>query len=73
TVGRLSDGLAAEHKFRRDVFVGELLLDVLLAFEQVPSVYQPLPRFPGVSRDVTFSVGRDMEYMRIAAAAVSLD
>jgi len=73
TVGRLSDALASEHKFRRDVFVGELLLDVLLAFDQVPSVYRPLPRFPGVSRDVTFVVGRDMEYSRIAASAVSLD
>lgn len=73
TVGRLHDDLAATYKFKRDVFVGELLLDVLLAATPEPVVYKPLPRFPGASRDVTFAVDQTFEYSSLLAAAMTDD
>lgn len=73
TVGRLHDDLAGGYKFKRDVFVGELLLDVLLAATPEPVVYKPLPRFPGASRDVTFAVDQTFEYSSLSAAATTED
>ncbi len=73
TVGRLNDDLAATYKFKRDVFVGELLLDVLLAATPEPVVYKPLPRFPGASRDVTFAIEQTFEYSSLLAAATTDD
>lgn len=73
TVGRLHDDLAATYKFKRDVFVGELLLDVLLAATPEPVLYKPLPRFPGASRDVTFAVDQTFEYSSLLAAAMTDD
>lgn len=73
SAGRLNDALAATYKFKRDVFVAEILLDVLLAATPEPVVYRPLARFPGVSRDVTFAVDRNIEYSSLAAAATSDD
>lgn len=73
TVGRLHDSIASNYKLKRDVFVGELLLDVLLSASPESVVYKPLPRFPGVSRDVTFAVDRNFQYSSLAAAATTDD
>jgi len=73
TVGRLHDDLAGTYKFKRDVFVGELLLDVLLAATPEPVVYKPLPRFPGASRDVTFAIDQTFEYASLLDAAMTDD
>jgi phenylalanyl-tRNA synthetase beta chain len=58
TLGRLSDTLAAAYKFRQAVFVAELDLTTLLSSDERVAVYQPLPRFPSVTRDVTLLLAR---------------
>jgi phenylalanyl-tRNA synthetase beta chain len=59
-VGRLSDDIAADYKFKQPVYVGELNLQAALAEPQQPAVYAPLAKFPSVSRDVTFAAKRDV-------------
>ena len=58
SLGRLSDEIAATYKFKQPVYVGEIDLAAVLASPTTPAAYQPLARFPGISRDVSFVVSR---------------
>ncbi len=58
TVGRLDDAVAALYKFRQPVYVAEVDLTALMETEEMPVLYSPLARYPGVSRDVSLLVGR---------------
>jgi phenylalanyl-tRNA synthetase beta chain len=60
TIGRLADSLSDTYKFRQPVFVAELDLTALLAAEELPAQYKPLPRYPSVVRDLTLLVDRDV-------------
>ncbi|HZH34954.1 MAG TPA: phenylalanine--tRNA ligase subunit beta, partial [Pyrinomonadaceae bacterium] len=53
SIGRLSDELAANYKFRQPVFVAEVDLQKLLESEPQPVLYKPLLRHPAISRDVS--------------------
>jgi phenylalanyl-tRNA synthetase beta chain len=68
TVGRLSDELAAQYKFRQPVYVCEFRFDRLLAATETRARYTPLARFPSITRDVTLVVkrGRTLAEMRHA-------
>lgn len=75
TAGRLSEELAAGHKFRQPVYVAEVDLGALLASGERPARYRPLPRFPSVLRDVSLVADRSVTYgsMRSAVLALGLE
>ena len=58
--GRLADSVSDAYKFRQPVFVAELDLTRLLAAEELPAQYEPLPRYPSVVRDLTILVDRQI-------------
>jgi phenylalanyl-tRNA synthetase beta chain len=60
SIGRLADWVADAYKFRQPVFVAELDLTGLLATEELPAQYEPLPRYPSVVRDLTILVDRQI-------------
>lgn len=72
TIGRLADSIAAEYKFRQPIFVAEIDLQKLLEIEPQPILYQPLPRFPTISRDVSLLVKRMVSFGEIRDFAQSL-
>src|SRR5574341_639375 len=58
SIGRLSDTVAAEHKFRQPVFVAEVDFTALLEAKELPVLYSPLARFPSIVRDLSLLVDR---------------
>ncbi|HEX8117494.1 MAG TPA: phenylalanine--tRNA ligase subunit beta, partial [Pyrinomonadaceae bacterium] len=70
--GRLSEELAARYKFRQPVYVAEVSLSELLASAERPARYTPLPRFPGVSRDVSLLAPRRAPFAEMRRAVLSL-
>lgn len=63
--GRLNDEIAALYKFKQDVYVGEVNLDLVLSQPITTAVYRPLSRFPGIFRDVSFVGPRNITYREI--------
>ncbi len=55
-IGQLHPKVAAEFKFKQEVFVAELDFSLILASEKVESRYRALPRFPAVLRDLSILV-----------------
>jgi len=64
-IGRLNDDISAFYKFRQPVYVAEINLTAALAAPTEHIIYKPLAKFPGVVRDVSFSVGRNIEFESI--------
>jgi phenylalanyl-tRNA synthetase beta chain len=62
TIGRLSDAIAGEYKFRQAVYVAEMDLTSLVDAEQRAIQYTPLPRYPSVVRDLTLLVSREVDF-----------
>ena len=60
SLGRLSESIVGEYKFRQSVFVAEIDLTALLESKELPVLYSPLARFPSVVRDVSLLVGRKL-------------
>ncbi len=67
-IGRLSESIASSFKFRQAVWVAELDLTELLESESRAILYQPLPRYPSVVRDVTLLVNRDLDFEELVQA-----
>jgi phenylalanyl-tRNA synthetase beta chain len=61
-IGRLNQDIASMYKFRQPVYVAELDLEAILDMGETAVNYRSLPRFPAVSRDVSFVVGRSASY-----------
>ena len=72
TLGRLSEEVAANYKFRQPVYVAEVSLTALLTSVEEPSRYAPLPRFPSVVRDVSLLADRRAGLRRHAPRRASL-
>jgi phenylalanyl-tRNA synthetase beta chain len=53
------------YKFRQPVFVAEISLEAVLASAETTVNYRPLPRYPGISRDVSFVAERDVTFEAI--------
>lgn len=68
TIGRLNDEIAASYKFRQPVFVAELDLRTLLESKEQVIVYQPLPVYPSIVRDVSLLVKRNLIFAEIQKA-----
>jgi phenylalanyl-tRNA synthetase beta chain len=68
SIGRLSEAVAANYKFKQAVFVAELDLTTLLESDARPVLYSQLPRFPSIVRDVSLLVARDVTVSMLAHA-----
>jgi phenylalanyl-tRNA synthetase beta chain len=64
-IGRVAAPLAAGYGLDAPVFAVELALGMLLEKQPQAFVYTPVPKFPGVVRDLSFLVGRDMPYQEV--------
>lgn len=62
SVGKLSEAIASAYKFRQAVYVAEIDLTALIDAEQRTTQYAPLPRYPGVVRDLTLLVSREVDF-----------
>jgi phenylalanyl-tRNA synthetase beta chain len=67
-IGQVAPDLLAGDRIQTAVFVAELLLDKLLTVRNPTAVYEPLPRFPGVYRDLSFVVQKDVSYAMVEQA-----
>jgi phenylalanyl-tRNA synthetase beta chain len=65
TVGRLAEEIGANYKFRQPVFLAEVDLKKLLTAKTEPILYRPLPRFPAITRDVSFLIKRAVSFGEI--------
>jgi len=72
-LGRLSDEIAANYKFKQPVYVAELDLQTVLA-QRLPTVlYRPLPKYPSVTRDVSLLIKRNLSFAEIRNAIAEQD
>ena len=67
-IGRLNQEIASMYKFRQPVFVAELNLESVLATRETAINYRPLPRYPGISRDVSFLAKRNVTFESVRDA-----
>ncbi len=72
-LGRLSDEIAASYKFRQPVYIAEINLQSVLNTPVDQVTYRPLAKYPGVVRDVSFVVGRQITFSNIRDAIVKQD
>ena len=59
-IGQIAPALLATHRIQTAVFAAELFLEKLLIAAGPTPRYEPLPRFPGVYRDLSFVVKKDV-------------
>jgi len=67
-IGQVAPELLATHRIQTAVFAAELFLGKLMAAKGPTAVYELLPRFPGVYRDLSFVVKKDVAYTAIEEA-----
>lgn len=72
-IGRLSDELSGDYKFRQQVYVAEVNLSALLDAGETPARYAPLPRFPSVARDASLVVDRRATFAEIRRTALDMN
>ncbi len=70
TIGRLNDEITSAYKFRQPVFVAEVDLQTLFESKEQTVVYQPLPVYPSIVRDVSLLVKRSVSFAEIKKAIV---
>jgi phenylalanyl-tRNA synthetase beta chain len=68
TIGQLNDEISSAYKFRQPVFVAEVDLQTLLESKQQTIIYQPLPIYPSIVRDVSLLVKRNVSFAEIQKA-----
>jgi phenylalanyl-tRNA synthetase beta chain len=67
-IGQVSPEILTARKIQTAVFAAELFLERLMAAARPIAQYQALPRFPGVFRDLSFVVGKEIAYSAIEQA-----
>ena len=67
-IGQIAPDHLASRKILNAVFAAELFLGKLVAAALPTARYEPLPRFPGVFRDLSFIVKQDVPYTAIESA-----
>jgi len=65
TLGRLSDSLARGYKLRREVWLAEVDLDILLNAALRQHRFKPVSKFPPVERDFSLVVPESTAYGRL--------
>lgn len=71
-LGRLAEELSTAYKFRQPVYVAEVNMSALLAAPERPVRYTPLPRYPGVARDISLVADRRAFYGGLRRAILAL-
>jgi phenylalanyl-tRNA synthetase beta chain len=71
--GQLHPDLVAARKFRQQVFVAELYLDVLYQQQLRQPTYTAPPKFPAVDRDFSFLFADATKFKDIRAAVAALN
>ena len=71
-IGQLHPKVAAEFKFKQEVFVAELDFSLIVASEKVESRYRALPRFPAVMRDLSILVDDAVMFGEIEESILGL-
>jgi len=71
--GQIHPDLAAAHKFRQEVFVAEVYLDVLYQQQLRQPTYTAPPKFPAVDRDFSFVFADSTNFDQIRAAVTALN
>ncbi|MGZ7046449.1 MAG: phenylalanine--tRNA ligase subunit beta-related protein, partial [Candidatus Aminicenantales bacterium] len=66
--GVVKRGIAAHYSLDQAVFAAEIDLACLFEKQPRPFAYAPVPKFPGVSRDLSFLVDRAVSYQEIRKA-----
>lgn len=67
-IGQIAPELLAAHRIQTAVFAAEVFLGKLVAAQSPTAVYEVLARFPGVYRDLSFVVKKDVAYAAIEQA-----
>lgn len=70
TVGRLSEKISADYKFKQPVFVAEIDLDTVFARNTASVFYRSLPKYPSIIRDVSLLVDRAATFENIRAVVI---
>ena len=70
--GRVSDALAASHDLHAAPAVLEANFATILTLERADKSFRPLPRFPGVERDVALVVPESVRWADVEAAVRAL-
>ncbi len=68
SVGRLQEEIASAYKFRQPVYLSELNLSLVLGLHSPASLYTPLSKYPGITRDVSFIADRAVTFVDICKA-----
>jgi len=63
--GRLHPDLVAGHDLPQDIYLAEIDLDQVRAARTPGFAYQPIPKVPAVSRDLSLVLGDGTDYRRI--------
>lgn len=71
SIGKLSEEIAANYKFKQPIYVGEIDLQAVLEKDPQPISYRPLPKYPAVLRDVTLLVTGKVTFGDVAATIMS--
>jgi phenylalanyl-tRNA synthetase beta chain len=71
--GQIHPDLAAARKFRQEVFVAEIYLDVLYQQQLRQPTYTAPPKFPAVDRDFSFVFTDAIKFDQISAAIAALN
>jgi phenylalanyl-tRNA synthetase beta chain len=70
--GELHPEVAADRKIREQVFLAEVLADILFDHDLREVRYRPLPRFPAVERDFSFLFPDAVAFRKVEHAVDSL-
>ncbi len=65
SIGRINDEISANYKFKQPVYVAEIDLQTLLAEKENAVYYKSLPKYPAVTRYVSFLVKRSTSFSEI--------
>ncbi|MEI6513150.1 MAG: phenylalanine--tRNA ligase subunit beta, partial [bacterium] len=66
-IGQMHPDIQAQYDFQRPVFLGAFDIDQLMRVSSASIKYQPIPRFPGVRRDIAFVIDKSIPWMKIEA------
>ncbi len=69
-VGRLNDKIAGTYKFKQPVYLAEFNLTSVLNNPVKQVTYQPLAKYPGIIRDVSFVTKREVAFDTIHKAVL---
>jgi phenylalanyl-tRNA synthetase beta chain len=72
SMGSLHPDLEQQFKFKQQIFVVEIDFAELCGLVSLPVKFQPLSRYPGVERDLSILVSKDLSYGEIRKGILSM-